>query len=344
MKSHPLFKYLLIDDFSATPKYLQLANSILKAISAEKLQQGDIVPSINELSAEFEISRDTVQKTYKYLKRLGVLGAVLGKGYFVNKTDFEQPFHIFLLFNKLSSHKKIIYDSFVQALEEKATINFYIYNNNFSLFRKLITNSSEQYTHFVIIPHFNEGGEDAHQVINSTIPKEKLILLDKQVPMITGDYGAVYENFEDDIYEALKTALPQLEKYSTLKIIFPENSYYPHEILTGFCKFCLDYAFDYRIVHNIFNEPVNAGEAYISVMEDDLINLIEKVKDLNLQIGREVGIISYNETPLKKLILNGITTISTDFEKMGQMAAGLILENSKEHLRVPFRINIRPSL
>ncbi len=29
-----------------------------------------------------------------------------------------------------------------------------------------------------------------------------------------------------------------------------------------------------------------------------------------------LGVISYNETPLKKIILNGITTISTDFQMM----------------------------
>ncbi len=343
MKSHPLFKYLSIDDLSATPKYLQLANSIMKSISSGKLQQDDILPSINELSAEFEISRHTVEKTYKYLKSIGVLGAVLGKGYFVAKTDFEQPYQIFLLFNKLSSHKKIIYDSFVETLGDKANINFYIYNNNFNLFKKIISNCKDQYTHFVIIPHFIEGSDTAHEIIN-TIPKDKLILLDKKIRCITGDYGAVYEQFEENIYDALHEALPQLEKYNTLKIIFPENSYYPEEILQGFYNFCLDYAFEYKVVYNITTETIQKGEVYINVMEDDLITLIEKIKELNFLIGEEVGVISYNETPLKKIILKGITTISTDFVQMGELAANLIVENSKKHIEVPFKLTLRPSL
>ena len=343
MKSHPLFKYLSIDDFSVTPKYLQLANSILTSISKGKLQQDDILPSINELSAEFEISRHTVEKTYKYLKSIGILGAVLGKGYFVSKTDFKQPYHIFLLFNKLSSHKKIIYDSLIQALGNKANISFYIYNNDFSLFKKLITKNNDDYTHFVIIPHFTEGGDNVHEIINA-IPKDKLILLDKKIPFITGEFGAVYESFQDDIYEALKIALPALEKYDTIKIIFPENSYYPNEILKGYYNFCQDYAFDYKVVHNILDEPVQKKQAYINVMEDDLISLIEKIQATDLQIGKDIGIISYNETPLKKLILNGITTISTDFEQMGKLAAELILGNSKQHISVPFHINLRASL
>ena len=40
---------MYIDEFSATPKYLQLANSIVKAIEDGKLQEDDVLPSINEL-------------------------------------------------------------------------------------------------------------------------------------------------------------------------------------------------------------------------------------------------------------------------------------------------------
>lgn len=45
-------------------------------------------------------------------------------------------------------------------------------------------------------------------------------------------------------------------------------------------------------------------------MENDLVVLIEKIIEKNLQVDTDVGVISYNETPLKKIILNVITTIS----------------------------------
>jgi DNA-binding LacI/PurR family transcriptional regulator len=57
-----------------------------------------------------------------------------------------------------------------------------------------------------------------------------------------------------------------------------------------------------------------------------------------------VGIISYNETPYKQFLLNGITTVSTDFEQMGQLAANLIIEGKKEHRALPFRLLLRSSL
>jgi DNA-binding LacI/PurR family transcriptional regulator len=61
-------------------------------------------------------------------------------------------------------------------------------------------------------------------------------------------------------------------------------------------------------------------------------------------VGKDVGVISYNETPLKKIILNGITTISTDFQAMGEKAAQLILEKSTAHIETPFHLNLRSSL
>ena len=69
MKKKSVFQHLFIDYYSATPKYLQLANSIIKAIGDGKIKKEELLPSINELSFEFEISRDTAEKGYKYLKK-----------------------------------------------------------------------------------------------------------------------------------------------------------------------------------------------------------------------------------------------------------------------------------
>lgn len=343
MKQHPIFKYLFIDDFSATPKYYQLANSIIKAIADGKVGEDDVLPSINEVSYVFEISRDTAEKAYKYLKSLGILGSVPGKGYFVKNTHLGRQYKILLLFNKLSEHKKIIYDSFAASLGEQGSIDFYIYNSDFALFKKLLSQKLDDYTHVVILPHFRERWDNVDEVINS-IPKDKLILLDKKLKGVNGDYGAVYENFQKDIYEALEQAKDNLQKYQMIKLIFPEHSYYPDEIREGFEQFCQNYAFTSRVVGNIEEEEIRRGDVFINVRENDLVVLIEKIISLELVIGEDVGIITYNETPLKKLILNGLTTISTDFKSMGELAARLILDSSREQIEVPFNLIMRKSL
>ena len=72
--------------------------------------------------------------------------------------------------------------------------------------------------------------------------------------------------------------------------------------------------------------------------------MIEQAKRQKLQLGVDYGIISYNETPLKKLVENGITTISTDFETMGKTLAEMILKNSITQIENPSRIIMRNSI
>ena len=343
MKKHKIFSIINIDEFSSTPKYRQISNSILEGIRLNLFKVGDIMPSINEISFEFDISRMTAEKGYNYLKRIGILDSVPGKGYFIKNTDHNQNFKVFMLFNKLSSHKKIIYDSFVESLGDMASIDFYIYNNDFNLFRKLITNRKDDYTHIVIIPHFTENEDLAYDLINS-LQKDKLILMDKLIPKITGEFGAVYENFEKDIYGALTQAIPQLQKYKSIKLIFPEVTYHSREIVKGFKNFCIDNVFNYEIINNLENEIIERETVYINLVEDDLVSLIQEIIAQNLKLGVDVGIISYNETPLKSLLLDGLTTISTDFVAMGSTVAQLILDNSKSKIEIPFTLTLRNSL
>lgn len=343
MASENIYRLISIDEYAVTPKYIQLTNSIVKAIEEKKIDKGYLLPSINDLSFELDISRDTAEKAYKHLKKLGVIGSVPGKGYFISNTDVKQPIKIFLLFNKLSTHKKIMYDAFTASIGEDAVIDFYIYNNDFALFRKLLINKRDDYTHYVIIPHFLEGGENAHEIIN-TIPKEKLLLLDQTIPGLDGDFAAVYEDFEKDIYDALEQAVEKLSRYQIIKIIFPDYTYHPKQILEGFYRFCNQYAFNYEVVSDLDKNAITEGEVYITLMENDLVILIEKIIETKLEVGKQVGVISYNETPLKKIILNGITTISTDFHAMGAKAAELIRNKSTEHFAAPFYLTLRASL
>ena len=342
-KPFRLFNVVNIDAFSSTPKHLQLVQGFIKAIETGFIKENEVVPSLNELRDEFEISRDTAERCYKHLRHAGILDSVPGKGYFIRNTTSIPSVRVLLLFNKLSAHKKIIYDSFVEVLGNQATIDFHVYNNDLAFFKKLISCKKEVYSHYVIIPHFIESSNDINEIIN-TIPKHKLILLDKDIAGIHGDYAAIYEDFEKDIYHALKQATVQLGKYHTIKIIFPENSYFPIEIINGVSRFCRLHDFHFKKVNNITQEPINQGEVFISLMEDDLVTLIERLTAVKLDVGEQVGVISYNETPLKKLILNGITTISTDFKKMGALAAGMILEKKKERVQLPFELMLRPSL
>lgn len=338
-----LFDIIELDDRSVTPKYLQLANAIALAVEKKQLGINDVLPSINELSAALDISRDTAEKSYKHLKTLGIISSVPGKGFFIAKTDNKPANRIFLLFNKLSAHKKIIYDAFAEELGNDAFIDFFVYNNDFGSFKKILQNSKTVYTHYVIIAHFHDADQNPASLLNG-ITEGKLILMDKWVEGITRSFGAVYEDFEQDIFDALKAALPRLSGYHTIKLIFPDHAYFPQDIVVGFQQFCRQYAFNHHIVSDIKNDHIQAGEVFVNLMEDDLITLLDKIKATTFNVGSDIGIISYNETPWKEHILQGITTISTDFVEMGKTAAKLVKEGSEEKKAVPFRLTLRPSI
>jgi len=332
-----------IDTCSITPKYLQLINSILRGIQSGQIRKNELLPSINEFSCALETARSTIERAYNELKRMGLVKSVAGKGFFIVHTCFHRPIKVLLLFNKLSVNKKMIYDSFAAKLGSEAAIDFYIYNNDYTGFKRLLQEKSENYAKCVIIPHFNEDKELGYQLIN-TLPKEKLILMDKLAEGVSGEFGAVYEDFESDIYSALEQLRDRLSRYHTIKIIFPQHTYYSKKILTGFLRFCQQYGFKQEILHCLYQEQIENGTAYINLVEDDLVILIEKMIAGSFAVGKDVGVISYNETPIKKIILDGITTISTDFSMMGEKTADLVLNNSMEKIQIPFKVTVRNSL
>ena len=333
-----------IDANRRTPKYLQIVNSITKAIKQGHYKKGDRICSINELSNEHFLSRDTVQKAYDILEKDRIIEGIRGKGFYINRTDIIIPYRILLLFNKISNYKKIVYNSFLQKIGNKATIDLKIYHSNTRLFTDIIKSTIGDYDYYVIMPHFYEDVEDAYKVIQK-IPTEQLLVLDKDLACGNQDYAAVYQDFQKDICQALETGISTLSKYKKLNLVFPKIPFYPFEIVVGFRNFCMQNNIEYGIINEINpNDPIRESEAYIVIEETDLVNLIKNCQSAKLKIGRDVGIISYNDTPLKEILLDGISVISTDHAKMGETAARLILENRKEKIKNPFTLILRKSL
>lgn len=340
-----MIAYIDIKEHSKVPKYQQIVDSVVDAIARGKVQTGAKLPSVNALLIAFDISRDTVVHAYDLLKKKGIIDSVPGKGYYVKNDQLTLKAKVFLLFNKLSAHKKIIYDAFAAGLDGKATLDFFIYENNYRHFKELIRQArNRDYTHFVIICHFEEGGEDVCEFLQAEIPGDKLIVLDKRLPEACRPTATVYQDFERNIYDALVELNPRLRNYQHIRMLFRNKTYHPGEIKKGFMRFCGEYAYDFSVIEKIEAEPLEAGSVYINLKEDDLVTLIKKIKASGLKLGRDVGIISYNDTPLKEVLLDGITVISTDFANLGARAAALVLGQGDPVQENPFYVIERNSL
>jgi len=333
----------LIFGDSRIPKYQQVINLIKSDIEQGIFKKGERIPSINETSEDFYLSRDTVEKAYNKLREEGVLVSVPGKGYYVNTADPTGQLRVLLAINKISAHKKKIVNAFVESLGEQAVVETFVHHYSTEKLERIISENLGKFNHYAIIPCFKDFSEKTQAIIEK-IPRDKLLLIDKNIDCLDGKYRAVCENFEQDTYQVLTSAQDVINKYEKLYFIFPDGNQYRPELITSFKRFCVNYHFDYCIT-NVFDPAgVRVKDLYLVIEDDDLVDIIKHCKNHQLKIGQEVGILSYNDTPLKEVLHDGIAVISTDFEKMGQTAAQLILEKRYEKVHNPFYLIRRSSL
>lgn len=338
----PNFYKLQLKPLDKTPKYKQIVQSVITDIERGLLKNGDQLPSISELSVEYYLARDTVEKAYRELRERGFITSVQGKGYYVQAND-NTKLKILLVFNKLSSYKKIIYYAFLEALGDAATVDLQIHHYNVNLFQEIIEKSLGKYNYYVVMPHFTlDTPKATYQNILNTIPSQELVLLDKDIPDLKHDCLRVFQDFDKDIFGALENTADLLEKYSRLVLILPSDANHPEELPWGFRSFCLLHNKTFAVVENAMSEVLQVGTAYVVIRETDLVELVKKMRQTSYLLGREVGIISFNETPLKELL--NMTVITTDFEAMGRTAATLLLEKQRVKVKNPFYTVRRGSL
>ena len=344
-------KIINIDAHLSIPKYKQIILSIEMAIEENRIKKNEKLPSVNKVCLEFSVSRDTVFLAYEELKKRGIIYAILGKGYYLKSEDFSFERRLFVLFDEFNNFKEDLFNSFLKSLDNKAKVDIFFHHFNEEMFKKLVNESKGNYSKYIIMPSNLNGIVPCIK----SLPKDDVYILDQTNPDLHG-YPGVYQNFVKDIHQALEHGRDLLIKYNKLRLIFPNNKE-PLGMKTGFASFCIKHKIAYDIItaseKAVYNNDIdikynyfqiNKGEAYIIPNDNDLVGFIEKVKKLNFKIGEDVGIISYNDMPLKKIVENGITTISTSFTRMGQILAQMVLENQKNLVENESKLIIRQSL
>lgn len=331
-------KHIQIDDSLGVPKYRQIINSIFQAIAAGSLKIGDKIPSLNQICAEFDLSRDTVMVAFNELKAKGVISSIPGKGYYINSIDINLDQKIFVLFDELNAFKEDLYTSFLNSLDDRTTVDIYFHHFNFQVFKNLIHESAGKYTSYVIMPATFDFTHD----IVSKLPADKVYILDRKKDDLHA-YPVIYQDFEDDVYQGLSQGKAMLEKYDKLIMVFPGGKE-PEGRMSGFTRFCQEHGFQHEILRSLISKEVKKGEAYFVVSDRNLVKVVKSANDKDLKLGQDVGILAFNDTILKEVVANGITTISTDFTLMGQTLAEMIRDRKREAVKNPSSLIVRNSL
>ncbi len=334
---------LEIADSLHRPKYLQLADEIMRQIDEGNLSMNQRLPSVNKLSKELNISRETVFKALSLLSEKGVVRSANRRGYFVQKVNVRPKLRIFMMLDKMTAFKEELYHSFHDTIGDQGEVNVFFHHHNLAIFKTLITDNLQNYTHFVIVTFMHDDPSD----ILNQIPPEKRIILDCRENKLNGSYTMVYQDFDENVYEALREAQDRLQKYERLVLVVPSHISHFAEVEKGFQKFVDKTGFSSQICTEIEEDAFVKGNVYFSMRatdDRDLVRVIKLCREKRLKLGRDIGLITYNDSAVKEILEGGITTVAIDFKAMGRKTAEKILRKEQEIIRVPSKLILRNSL
>jgi len=327
------------EDNLSIPKYRQIIYAIEQKIKEGALKKGDQIPSLNHLCKQLGLSQDTVMMAYNELKSKGIITSQVGKGYFIKNENTDFKHRVLLIFDRLTAYKEELYDSFKEALKNEGSEQIFFHHNNLKMFQTIVEGAVGNFSQYVIMPIDHP---DAMKVIGK-LPANKVFILDQGRKQYKDIYPFVCQDFERDIYKILKKHTPLVSKYERMVLVIRHLKSHYKDIAKGFRDFCKQYPIVAQVVIDIKSFEIKSGDAFVVVDDRDLEFLVRYSINQQIILGTNMGIISYNETPLKGIIASGITTISTDFVQMGKSMADMIVNHQKLKLDNPFIMNSRNS-
>lgn len=326
------------------PKYKQVLSEIEKMILDGTLKKGAHLPSMAEIANETGISKETVKRALVTLRDRGYIASSPGKGYFVSKTAGEIPhkLNILMILSSMDIFKQMLVDSFTKTLKDAAEVKIVLHNSDVEQLEYYVGQYCDMYDYYVVMPHFNIDDQTQMRVakILSRIPNRKFLMLDYCNRFMNGQFGAVYQDLFSDPEKGLSEAVEDLRRAKRFNLVTLPQSRYGVWTRKGIERFCKKNEISLRLLDS-FPKKVERGEVFFlqtGKLSNDLAEFDEILQNNNLEVGKDVGLISYNDVPLYAVVLGGLTTISTDFVKMGKLAAEMILNGKMDKVHNEFRM------
>jgi len=338
----PMKVIISVDYNSQTPLYKQIVKIFQDHVSAGDYKVGDLIPSMNDLSNKLRISKETVKKAYSILREMDIIESAQGKGFYISNKN-KGKIKTLLLFDKISTYKQTLFNSFVETIGDRDRITILLHNQDINLFEFYLNENLGKFDYYVITPHFPLCADIQKRVVKilKKIPNRQLILLDHNIEKLKGNFGAVYQDFENDIYNELTQEMHFLRKYNQLNVISLAGSMYAPKLIKGIKRFTDENHFNTNFYNTINVDSIRINDSFLILngqVDLKLIELINAARVKGIKIGKDIGIISYNESPINEIILDGLTVFSTDFKQMGKLAAKMIIEKSLSKVKCDFKL------
>ena len=326
-------------DIPSFSKHEQLVKGIMNAIDEKLLSKGDALPSVNTMNKELGFAKETIVKAYSELKNRGIIESRNRLGYYILNEDTEQTLRIALMMYGYDTFQEQFYTSFRNELGDKVHLDVFFHHGNIAIFETMLEIVRGKYGMYVIspIPHPKSAA------LLQTIPLSKLVMFDRFEP-IEGDFCHVTQEFEKSSYRAFAELADTVRQFDEIIFFYPPHSLVPIEILKSFKKFLKDFNIKGGIKPEYKSGSIEKGKVYFTPNNTELFSMIKDCKTKNLILGKDVGLLSHNDEPVKELIGDGITTFSTDFALMGKKTAEHVLSREKIQEIVPTVLIRRNSL
>lgn len=317
-------------------KIQQLVNVIDEAIANGVLKEGELLPSVNKLSSVSEFSRDTVFKAYKVLKERSVIESAPTKGYFVTGGTYK----VLMLLDDFSAFKEQLYTSFRKSLPDSFTVDLLFHHYNPVVFNQLVENSLGRYSAYIIM---NINNISIEPVLNK-IENDKLLILDMGNPRKT-NFNYVIQDFNLAVEKCLDEGAVLLKKYSELIMVYDEQQTpHPPETLLAVQRFCRKNSLLFKKVKNVEETEMHEGTCWFTIRDSDLVEVFKMCWKKNLTPGVNIGILSYNDTPMKEIVGGGVTVITANFKLMGDLAADFVKNRKNMATILPISLIIRNTI
>ena len=333
------YKIQELEEVTSYSKHEQLVQGIINAINDKVLIQGSMLPSVNQMVNELGFASKTIVKAYKELKERGLVESKNRLGYFVINEATDQTVKVALLMYAFHPFQQIFYNTFRTALGQNIQVDVFFHHNNMSVFETILGNIRGLYGMYVIAPIPNAKTKR----LLKSIPENKLLLVDR-FEELDRPFSHVTQEFEISTYMGLKELAGNIKKFDEMILFFQPDLDYPIGVKRAFEQFLKDHKIKGAIKPSYQPGDVKKGKVYFTIGDGDLWAILKDCKNLNLEVGKDVGIISKDDGPVKEIISGGITTLSTDFVLMAQKAADYILNREKVEQVIPTILTRRKSL
>ena len=319
-------------------KYAALANELRRSIKEGVYKTGEKLPSENELTVKYGISRQTVRQAMGILENEGLTLRVRGSGTYVKSRAASRvkSHNVAVITTYISEY---IFPSILQGIDEILSENRYssvvaATRNRVDNERRILEQLADKNIDGIIV----EGTKTALPNPNIDLYHT---LYDMGIPVVF--INGFYPELKNPIYVVADDrrggydACVYLIKNGYKKIagIFKSDDIQGHRRYAGFTEAMREYNMEFTddnilwyttetcssIISSSALQTIGDCDAVICYNDEIAINVISILREAGRQIPKDTGVISFDNSKYSNISAVKITSLSNPKEQIGRTAA-----------------------